>query len=183
MSAEIDAGNREEPVVDLLATFQSRAHGLVHYFGVLDEERRGQLAALREEFEAYKEEVCELKAGRVWLRRVVSESRSAEAALKEEVTKLRLALDSEAVSDRCQCGEAFAGASSSKEFEELRMQLGGLEWRLDNLAEDFGELVDGLKDAGVLVLGRDEAGETLVASAPALAVEQNFKEGKEAGNE
>jgi len=167
MSTEIDAGNREEPVVDLLATFQSRAHGLAHDFGVLDEERWGQLAALREEFAAYKQEVCELKAGRVWLRRVVSESRSAEAALKEEVTQLRSALDSE------------------------RLERAAMEWKLDNLAEDFEDLVAVLREQGLVpqvpefeAAKKREADEG--ASGPSQLCEPlagGSSEGKEAGDE
>jgi|GEM_PF-4767350 len=126
----------DEPVVDLRATFEARLHGLVHDFGVLDEERRGQLAALREELAALKEEVCELRS----------------------------ALDSE------------------------RLGRASMEWKLDNLAEDFGDLVDGLKEAGVLALGRDEvaSGPSQIGEARAGAssvVAQNFNKRKEAGNE
>jgi len=113
-----------------------------------------QPGAIRQVLGAILCELTRAQSGVAEARSDLGSAREGLAAYKEEVCELRSALDSE------------------------RLSRASMEWRLDNLAEDFGDLVDGLKEAGVLVLGRDEAGEALVASAPALAVAQNFKKGE-----
>jgi|GEM_PF-4193999 len=87
------------------------------------------------------------------LRQVLSELRSEPRALREEVDALTEEFDAYK-EEVCELRSAL---------DSERLERASMEWKLDNLAADFGDLVDGLKDAGVLVLGRGAEGEELVA--------------------